>query len=125
LSFSCSQSFSSAVLVDGLVAPAVIVWTDLNSGSCTVSCMSSKSPWLPRVDCSGYLERAGVILFHDRDCFHEALPSDDASPKICLRRGLRVAAAEVARPMPVLHVDHIATSVVAQRKLDVLLKLWM
>jgi hypothetical protein len=47
-----------------------------------------------------------------RECLREALSCVDMSPKTWRSKGRRVAAAEVARPMPVSQVDQIGTSVV-------------
>jgi hypothetical protein len=47
-----------------------------------------------------------------REGLREALSSVDMSPNTWRSKGRSVAAAEVARPMPVSQVDQIATSVV-------------
>jgi hypothetical protein len=47
-----------------------------------------------------------------RECLREVVSYVDMSPKTWLSKGRRVAAAEVARPMPVSQVEQIATSIV-------------
>jgi hypothetical protein len=47
-----------------------------------------------------------------REFLRFELPFVEISPKTCRRRGLKVAHADAASPIPVSHVDQMATSVV-------------
>jgi len=60
-----------------------------------------------------------------RECLREALSCVEISPNTWRSKGRSVAAAEVARPIPVSTVDHIATSVVVYRKSGISLRPFM
>jgi len=71
--------------------------------------MSLLSPWLAL---RRYPDREGYVPFQILDRFGFELPFVEVSRKTFRSRGLKVATADVANPMPVSHVDQIATSIV-------------